>query len=562
MTRKTLSAQNPQTLLWLLLGLWWIVNVLQAAFTELANDEAYYHMFAQHLTWGYFDHPPMTALLVWLGQWMGSELGVRFFSTLLQPIYLWILWLLVRPNDPTRKDVTLYMAIAAGLPILQLYGFLAVPDGPLMVFTAAFLLFYRRFSERDRWTDALWLGISLAALAYSKYHGALVVLLAVLANVRLLRSPRFWGACLVTLILITPHLLWQYDHDWVSFRYHLSGRNKDFDISYVTEYLLNVVAVFNPFFFPVTVAGWIRRKGGDAGRHAMYWLVAGFLVFFLLSSIRGYVQPQWVIPIAFGIIVLLFDYARERPRVARYLKIISLITIGLVVCLRILMYFPNAPVKFEVFGNETRNKAIAAEVGELPVLFEGSYTGAAKYHFYTGNPSFAQPTIFYRTSQYELMDDDMRWIGQKVIVQTPEQNAEHILDLPRGERFCYTTVEDFHPVRKVDIRWETPLEKVSAGETLTIPLSITNPYPYEIKIDGDSIRLAIVWHKLGTATAAIPIAGFQAVLPAHGTLNETVSVTVPGRDVLPEGKYQTGFTLLAPPLASWFCGPQHSIEIQ
>ena len=68
----------------------------------------------------------------------------------------------------------------------------------------------------------------MAALAYSKYHGALVVLLTVLSNLRLLRNPKFYAACVVTLLLILPHLGWQSGHDWVSFRYHLAGRNPRF----------------------------------------------------------------------------------------------------------------------------------------------------------------------------------------------------------------------------------------------------------------------------------------------------------------------------------------------
>ena len=45
-------------LVWLALGL------IQAGTTELLDDEAYYWVFSQHLDWGYFDHPPMTALLI------------------------------------------------------------------------------------------------------------------------------------------------------------------------------------------------------------------------------------------------------------------------------------------------------------------------------------------------------------------------------------------------------------------------------------------------------------------------------------------------------------------
>ena len=109
----------PDALVALWLGVWWVANLVQAGFSELANDEAYYHMFAEHLAWGYFDHPPVTALLVWAGEHLfGGELGVRFFFTVLQPLYLWVLWRLVRPSDATRRDAALYVMIAAATLML------------------------------------------------------------------------------------------------------------------------------------------------------------------------------------------------------------------------------------------------------------------------------------------------------------------------------------------------------------------------------------------------------------------------------------------------------------
>ena len=97
--KKTYASLGADGLVALWLGVWWVCNLLQAGFSELANDEAYYHMFAENLAWGYFDHPPMTALLVWLGEHLfGGELGVRFFFTVLQPLYLYILWRIIRPR--------------------------------------------------------------------------------------------------------------------------------------------------------------------------------------------------------------------------------------------------------------------------------------------------------------------------------------------------------------------------------------------------------------------------------------------------------------------------------
>ena len=78
-----------------LLALIFILNILQAHFTELISDEAYYWYYAQNMAWGYFDHPPMVALIVKISSlFFGGELGVRFISTVLSAGTYLILWFL------------------------------------------------------------------------------------------------------------------------------------------------------------------------------------------------------------------------------------------------------------------------------------------------------------------------------------------------------------------------------------------------------------------------------------------------------------------------------------
>ena len=40
---------KPDTLVLILMAAWWVLNLLQAAFTGLADDESYYWYFSQHL---------------------------------------------------------------------------------------------------------------------------------------------------------------------------------------------------------------------------------------------------------------------------------------------------------------------------------------------------------------------------------------------------------------------------------------------------------------------------------------------------------------------------------
>src|ERR1044072_607186 len=63
---------------------WALLSIIQAANTELFDDESYYWVYSRFIDWGYFDHPPMIAALVKAGYSIfHNELGVRLFVLLL-----------------------------------------------------------------------------------------------------------------------------------------------------------------------------------------------------------------------------------------------------------------------------------------------------------------------------------------------------------------------------------------------------------------------------------------------------------------------------------------------
>ena len=562
--KKSYASLGADRLVLLWLGVWWIANLVQAGFTELANDEAYYHMFAERLAWGYFDHPPVTALLVWAGERLfGGELGVRFFFTVLQPLYLWILWRLIRPADAGRRDAALFVVVSAATLMLQLYGFIAVPDGPLMFTTALFLLTFKWFSENRRraW---LWMGIAMALMAYSKYHGALVVLFALAANPRQLLRPALYSSGAVALLLLVPHLVWQYEHDWASFAYHLSGRNSVFRPGYVVEFLANMLVVFNPFFVPLYVQAWRKVKPQTPVGRALKLLPVAFIVFFMLSSLRGYVQPQWVIVSCFGLVCVLFAYARRHPRTRRYVMRAGGVTVGLIVLARLVMIFNPLGIRFEVFNNPESYAAIAAEADGRPVVFRYGYAVAAKYAFYTGGEAYCQPNIRYRTHQWQFRDDDSRFIGREVLVECPDGTVSdstrqvRTLTMANGRSFTWFVDPAFHPVRLVDISFTGLPGRVAAGETLRLELRITNPYPYAIRMGADDTQLVMLWKHGRFRVDEFPT-GETFTIPADSELTRGVTFTV-----LPQlagETFDVGFALRREGYTNWFNGKSVPTEV-
>jgi len=241
--------------------IWFVLNLLQGIFTEIQEDEAYYALYGEHLAWGYFDHPPMVGLMTFLSSiFFSGSLGVRFFTIIASCLSVWVMWEIAngRPFDrlrdlndiktkvvepvetPTYKNIVLFFTIAFSIVMFNIYGFVTTPDVSLILFSALFLLVYQRYLAENTWPRALLMGVLMACMVYSKYHAFLLLGLIVLSNLKLLKDGKFYIACLVALALLMPHILWQVQADFPSFKYHLSQRSEPFRWSYFWEYFPNL----------------------------------------------------------------------------------------------------------------------------------------------------------------------------------------------------------------------------------------------------------------------------------------------------------------------------------
>jgi 4-amino-4-deoxy-L-arabinose transferase-like glycosyltransferase len=115
-------------------GIWLLLTLIQAGFTELQDDEAYYWVYSHYLDWGYFDHPPMIAILIKLGYSIfPNQLGVRLFPLLLNIFTLVIIEKLI-----DKKNPFLFYTIVFSIAAMQVGGVMAVPDIPLVFLQPCF----------------------------------------------------------------------------------------------------------------------------------------------------------------------------------------------------------------------------------------------------------------------------------------------------------------------------------------------------------------------------------------------------------------------------------------
>src|SRR6187549_2001797 len=394
---------------------WLLLALAQAASTELIADEAYYWVYSRFPAWGYFDHPPMIAFLIKSGYVIfHNELGVRLVCALLSTFTI-----LITESLTERKNPFLFYMIVLSIGVLQIAGFLAVPDTPLLFFTALFFYTYRSFIKNTNWKNTLLLAISISLLFYTKYHGLLIVLFTFLSNIKLFTRWQTLLAGFFVLILYAPHLLWQWDHDWVSFRYHLFESNvSGYKFSFTTDYLLGQILLAGPLAGFILLPAAFIYKVKTQTEKALKFTLFGIYLIFLISSFRGKVEVNWTMPAMIPLMVLSHQFIVDKISWIRPLKIIAFVSLLLIISARLYIVVDIGPDNSTRgrFRNKAWAKTIAEKTGDIPVVFYNSYQRASLFWFYSGKPSHSHNSYSDRKSNYNFWPTESKLLGKKVFI--------------------------------------------------------------------------------------------------------------------------------------------------
>tara|TARA_R110002051_G_scaffold143507_4_gene216451 strand:- start:558 stop:2237 length:1680 start_codon:yes stop_codon:yes gene_type:complete len=484
-----------------------ILNVIQSSFTQLIFDEAYYWYYSQNMAWGYFDHPPMVALLIKISSYFfNGELGVRFMSCILSVINIVLLWLMI--DNPKKNDyIKHFFVLIFSMTLLNAYGFFTLPDTPLLFFTSCFLLTYKHFIKNPTLALSIALGIFMAALMYSKYHAVLVIFFVLLSNFKLVGNKYAWLSVFVALLCFTPHFYWLYENDLVSIKYHLYERpNGAYSFGkYTLGFFVNLVAIFG-LTFPFIYKALFKTKSNDLFNKALIYLTYGVILFFFISSFNRRVQTQWIIIICIPLVVLVFNYMLHNKQALTWIFRLGIINSVIILYLRMGLAYQPLLFNFyyETHGNKEWAMAIKDEVGNRPVVFENSYRNAPMYSFYTnGTPTFSLNNYMYRKNQYSIDGSEDKIRGTEIAYISKYINDNtFIYTKEDGGLYKGKYIPNFQPFRKLECIVEDTSVSINSDET--IKLKIYNPYSKSINLH--SLKFAVTYmddYKIPKETLAI-----------------------------------------------------------
>jgi len=469
------------------LFVWLLINLVTAASTELYSDEAYYWVFSRFLDWGYLDHPPMIAAIIKLGTLFGdSEVGVRIIPILLSTGALWLLYRLSQPVPAKFFFVTVFSMLS-----LNLVGFMSVPDVPLLFFAVLFYYCYKGYLEEPSTISGIILGVVVAALIYSKYHGILIIFFTILSNPGLLKQSTFYLAAGVALILLFPHILWQVQNDYPSLQYHLVDRGAStYKLIYTLDYLLGNIPYHGPWASLVLLVAAFSYNSKDLWAKALKWNLIGTLIFFLLTTSKGYVQANWTLLIVVPLLVLGFRKLMQWTSFHKiYLRMCYVFLVA-IVAVRALIISPLASIKIERLWEFQGAEQFATEVfdqaGDLPVV-ANSYQDASLLSFYgTGDRIVPSLNINSRSNQFDLWALDGPLCGESVLFANNYLEGDKVIGRKLSQKIL-TLISSFPPVAAFEVKI-VEVTKKQSDLTLVMQIHLTNTKCLE-ELKGTSLKV-------------------------------------------------------------------------
>jgi hypothetical protein len=520
----------------LFLVAWTILNLFQAGYSELLHDEAYYWMYSRWLSFGYFDHPPMIAVFIKLGYGLfNSELGVRFVTVITTSITLGIVWYLCKWYF---AKPWLYILICLSISFLHFLGFLAIPDSPLFFFTAVFLVAYRSYLWKTSLFNTLLLAAAMAAMMYSKYHGALIIIFTIASNPKLLTRWSFWLAGVIALILFAPHMIWQVENEYPSIMYHLIDRsNRPYSILNTLSFIGGQLLIFGPICGIILMYSAIKQKTESEFGRTLKFILIGTFIFFFLASFKGWVEGNWTAPLLIPMIILGYKSLGTNENLRKWFLRFAIPMIILIIPARVYFVYDFLPEKYslrtDIHNWKKWSEELKKEAGEHPVVLQNSYQKASKYAFYSGGSMVhSSNNHWYRKNQFDIWNFEEQFQGDSVLFIANTEVGSWDSLKTEMETLSFLWIDNFVGFSKLESKIISEDISCKINDTLKFTLEVYSPYPYEINLEEfkpvcKDMQVLQVWHQNGVPIYTKSISPFYYSIPSMSHIEIEIEVTAP-----------------------------------
>ena len=148
------------------------IKLILASVIPMSGDEAYFVLWANHLDFGYYDHPPMVGWFLHLMLYLGSsEVILRLPSILTSTLIGIGIYRLLKPLDEDKAALIAMLFLVSPLNILNV---LVTTDTPLILFAFFSLASLFKALQHNKMGWYALSGIFFGMAFLSKYFAVLL----------------------------------------------------------------------------------------------------------------------------------------------------------------------------------------------------------------------------------------------------------------------------------------------------------------------------------------------------------------------------------------------------
>ena len=376
----------------------------------LTGDEAYFIKWADNLSMGYYDHPPMVGWVIHAISFIGdSHIVFRLFAVVTTFVAAFVIYkiALLYETEKRRAFFTALIFLASPVDLLLI---LMTNDVALLFFSSLGTLFFLYSLEKKEWLRySLLAGIFLGSAFLSKYFAVFLMLSLLVFSIYIYGKKSAKNIAVATIVIsffIAQNLYFNYNSCWnnILFNFFARTEHNSYNIGTILGYFGLILYIFTPW----GVYFLFKSKFEKNKLLKLLVSILGVAFFiFLVVSLKNKIGLHWFL-IFTPYIFLLFSFleSEKLEKLFRYHAIFTSVHIAIIVTLLLL---PTSLLKEHKNYSDvvmyTQPEALCAELDKFgdERIFTMGYSTASLLSHYCKKDVI---TLF-NNSKYGRFDDKL-----------------------------------------------------------------------------------------------------------------------------------------------------------
>jgi len=446
-----------------------IFNIVYNAFLPLHPDEAYYWVWSQNLQLSYFDHPPMVAYFIKLFTSVGnSEIFVRLVSIFCitgAGLLNYSLGKELLGEKIAGRALLLFLF----MPLTQGGYHIVTPDAPFILFWSLTIYFLHSAIFKGNRKTFYITGVMAGLMMLSKYPGVLLfpaVLIFLLLSEKyrkFLLEKEIYLATLIALVIFSPVIIWNAQHDWISFAFQFShGMAEEKVINWNTfgMFLAGQAGVANPIFFVAMLFYFFKNMKQNLQDEKLSFLLWPFLVpilFFGYAALFKKAEPNWPATAYFTGTILLAYWLTIVQK--RWILISGVVLTTTLISITLFpQFFPWLPPKAALLARVSGSDVVFKSAGNYidanhEIVISDSFQNASCAWYYMPQKQKVYILTPTRPSAYDSWNGDIiaRGIPQAIFIGDVGRRDQLAAAFERVELVTVLKYEDKYTKKQYEV---------------------------------------------------------------------------------------------------------------